>query len=443
MTAGKHSDSIAIIGGGYSGTMLAVRLARAGVARITLIERRPVAGRGAAYSTTLDDHLLNVRARNMSALAEETEHFAGWLGARGLGGPDDYAPRKVYGDYLISLLDGVRGQVTVVTGEAVDLVPASDGVTIALADGTAITASHAVLALGNLPPALPGMLKGLGPDVLRGDPWAEPLFDDLPPDGNVLLVGTGLTMIDAAITLDRMGFDGTIHAISRRGLAPRPHVHGQGAVPPPPALAGLSGAKLVHAVRKMAASDESWRSAVDSLRPVTQGLWRQADRRTQRQFLRHIRPWWDVHRHRIAPEIAARIQAMVDAGRLKIQAGRLLSAEDDGRQAVIQWRPRGAAGAEAMRVDRVVNCTGPEADIARSPDPLIRAALARGLIRADALGIGIDVDDDWRAVDASGTAQDRISIAGPMTRGALWEIAAVPDLRHQVAELAKRLAGPR
>jgi uncharacterized NAD(P)/FAD-binding protein YdhS len=398
---------------------------------VTLIERRDrQLARGVAYSAAHPDHLLNVRAGNMSALPDDPDHFVRWLDMHGKGDRKTFVPRTTYGAYLRELLDaaiaGSDGRLVHVEGEvcAIDRAGGDpvegEGVTLTMADGRRIVADTAVLALGNLPPHTP---PGLKPDALPArvycaDPWAANLAEGLGANDTVVLVGTGLTAIDAALLLDAQGFAGHILAMSRRGLSPRRHVDGA------PAHRGVSDkpqgglTDLVRHVRARAEAD-GWRCAVDELRPVTQMLWSAASQEVRGRFLRHLRPYWDVHRHRLAPDVADRVEALVATGRLTFAAGKIVSAEADGTQAKLMWR---------------------QGDLLRSEEPLVRHLLTAGAIRPDPLRLGVDVDAQSRAIRAGGTPDDRIHCIGPMTRGGLWEVVAVPDIRVQSWDLARRLS---
>jgi uncharacterized NAD(P)/FAD-binding protein YdhS len=413
---------VAIVGAGYSGTIAAVEIARAAPgAEIILVEKSGHFARGAAYGTTSPGHLLNVRARNMSALAGEPGHFADWAAGEGHG-PDDYVPRRDYRRYLASLLDGAAG-VTRVTGEAV----AVDAGAVRLASGELVECDAAVVAGGNYPSSLPA---AFGPHAIH-DPWgpdgSAALARAAARGGELLLVGTGLTMVDMAVSLEEAGFSGRILAASRRGLVPRAHI-APAAAPldwEPPARLGA----LVRAVR----AREPWRASVDGLRPHSIALWQGLTEAERKRFLRHLRPWWDVHRHRIAPRVAARIEAMRASGRLEIAAARVARVEDDR----VTLARRGG-GELRRRFDAVVNCTGPEGDIARIRDPLIRSLLESKRARPDALGLGLDVNADSRLVGSG--ASPALYALGPLTKGAFWEIVAVPDIRDQAAAVAKAIA---
>jgi len=436
-------DHVAIVGGGFSGTLLAVNLLRHDGPRATLIERRDHTARGVAYSAAHPDHLLNVRAENMSALPDDPEHFVRWLEEHrpGVGG---FVPRLVYGDYLDDLLSETMrkapGRLRVVRAEVEDVAVASGGVQLSLRDGHRIAADSAVLAPGNLPPITPA---GIDPSTLRGDsyvtdPWHGDILSGLASDDTLLVLGTGLTMVDISLLLDSRGFAGRIVALSRHGLVPRAHARGVPATkrnerPQPTASA------LVAALRDRAAKVD-WRAAVDELRPYTQGLWRAMDVAERKRFLRHLRPWWDVHRHRLAPSVARKIETMRADGRLTILAGKVTGATADGDHVLLSYRPRHAADPESLRVRRIVNGTGPQGDLTATREPLLVHLRDRGLLRADPLRIGIDVDQESRAISAGGASSDRLTVIGPMTRGAFWEIVAVPDIRRQAWSVARRLS---
>ena len=195
---------------------------------------------------------------------------------------------------------------------------------------------------------------------------------------------------------------------------------------------------LLRRIRRRAA-EVGWRSAVHELRSVTQDLWRGAPLEERHRFLRHLRPWWDVHRHRVAPAVGATIDRMQADGRLCFTAGSIAAIRPDGEGACLEWRPRGSGAVEQISARRIVNCTGPELDIVRAGEPLFDALIGRGRIRPDVCRIGIDVDGEMRAIGADGRPSERLFAIGPMTRGAFWESIAVPDIRGQAARIAERL----
>jgi uncharacterized NAD(P)/FAD-binding protein YdhS len=431
---------VAIVGGGYSGIVQAIELLRRDC-RVTLIERAPRLARGVAYSTSRPEHLLNVRASGMSALADQRADFVGWLAERTAAGPDGFAPRHLYGAYLETLLAEARGSsaaMEIVTGEAVDLLEPAG---LRLADGRMIAADATILAVGNLPPARPRYIPAdLGAGIYVRDPWSGDWLADLRDTDQVLLVGTGLTAVDAILSLDAVGFAGSILAVSRRGLLPRAHATGPAPAPPPPSPAPRPDCLSLLASVRRRADMLGWRGAVDSLRPITQQLWGEASLAERQRFLRHLRPWWDVHRHRIAPQVAERVQGMRSSGKLRVAAGRISGVTVSPAGADVRWRPRGGTAAEQISVRRIVDCTGPQADIRRAGEPLLAALLHDGRIRADPCRIGIDVDRHCRILDHNGLAAARLFAVGPLTRSTFWESVAVPDIRVLARDLADTIA---
>ncbi|XHS02952.1 FAD-dependent oxidoreductase [Sphingomonas sp. DBB INV C78] len=437
---------VAIIGAGFSGALQAINLLRHEGPSATLIERRGHLARGVAYSAAHPDHLLNVRAANMSALPDDPGHFARWLAATHPEHADGFAPRIVYGDYLGELLGNAARsapqRLAIRSGEAVDVAFSPDGATVQLADGSQIAADAVILAPGNLPPHQPPELAAaaLDPDLYAPDPWAGDIAEGLADDDVVLVIGSGLTMVDVALLLDARGFRGRIIALSRRGLLPRAHAP----IPPSPTprlseRPSLCATELLGFVRDRAEAI-GWRAAVDELRPYTQDMWLAAAPEDRGRFLRHLRPWWDVHRHRLAPQVAARVAALQASGRLEVVAGKLASVSANGRTTRVAWRARGRDDLVEVATRRIVNCSGPQGDLNRTAEPLLRALIDRGLIQPDPLRLGIQVNQQAEVIDATGNANPRLLALGPMTRGAFWEIVAVPDIRVQTWSVARRLS---
>jgi len=434
-------DHVAIVGAGFSGTLLAINLLRHDGPRATLIERGGAAGQGVAYGMAQPDHLLNVRAANMSAFPDRPDHFVRWLAERGdTQGAGDFVPRATYGAYLRDLLADAQAaapdRLTIVDGEAIDC----DGGHVTLRDGRSVAADVAVLAVGNLAPQVPpGLAAVAGSPAYVGNPWDARGTAGLGDDDGVLLVGTGLTMVDVVLTLEARGFAGRMVALSRRGLLPHRHAP---AMPGDPPRSERPRPPLSALVREVRARGEAigWRSAIDELRPFTQGIWAAADGDERRRFLRHLRPWWDIHRHRLAPAVADRIAALVDSGRLTVLAGKTCDAVPTGDGIDVRWRPRGVEACQTLHVARIICCTGPQGDLARTDDPLLRRLHARGSIRPDPEHLGVEVESTGRVRRADGETDDSLFAIGPMTRGAFWEIVAVPDLRRQVWDVARYLS---
>jgi len=431
---------VAIVGGGASGTLVAVQLLRQarGPWRIALIERSGALARGLAYGPAEPCHLLNVPAAGMSAFPDDPGHFVRWSGAD----PDAFVPRALYGAYLEASLTAAHASAApgvilqLVCGEAASATVDQAGVRVALREGGEIEARAAVLALGNLPgPSLQVADGGLYSSPLyRRSPWEPGSLDGIARDGRVLLLGSGLTMVDAALALQRRGHRGTIHALSRHGLLPQVHGDASGPLQPRIGASGVRG--LLRALRAASQRGGDWRIAFDALRPVTQRIWSRLSQEERLRFLRHLRAHWEVHRHRMAPAVGAAIAGLRTRDRLHVHAGRMQAFAVDGGAAVALYRPRGEHRTRELRVARVINCTGPAARLRDVRNDLVESLLAQGLARPDALGMGFATDRDGALL---GAARGLLFTLGTLRRGELWESTAIPELRSQASALAQRL----
>jgi uncharacterized NAD(P)/FAD-binding protein YdhS len=242
-------------------------------------------------------------------------------------------------------------------------------------------------------------------------------------------------MVDVAMRLNRLRPGLRMLAISRRGLLPRVHL-AEGPAPfdqqRPDNISPLALARRLRQVSR----EQDWRAAVDGLRPHVHAIWSAWSLDDRRRFLRHARPWWDVHRHRMGPPVAANLAGLIASERLTIAAGRIRSIDTAPEGLDVRWRRKGAEGEERTSAALLVNCAGPNGDPAASSDPLLIDLLRSGNARGDACGLGLDVDPDTRVIDARGSAHESLFAVGPITRGALWEITSVPDIRLQAAHCA-------
>ncbi len=424
---------MAVVGGGCSGVLAAIALLYNGSENVTILEPEPALGLGVAYRTTEPLHLLNSRADTMSAEPGHADGFVEWSRYRPEPvGPTGFAPRVEYGRYLRDVLDAAavvhpgrlahrRVRVTALRLDGRVHVDTSDGRTL--------YADRVVLAIGHSAPVPPRVLAGpvrCHPRYVA-DPWRPGALDAVPLDAPVLLLGTGLTAVDVALSLSVRGLRAPMHAVSRHGLLPQAHsVGAPGPRPAVPVPTGGLGAVLRRLRADAAGGD--WRAAVDRLRPYVNGLWHGFTVEERQRFLRHLVRYWEVHRHRMAPGSSVRIRGLVRDGALRVHAATLAAVTLDG-----------AAFSAVSTVDghwvagTVVNCTGP-GSAARTG--LGRRLLADGLARPDPLGLGLDVDPYGRLVARDASVDDRLLVIGPARRGRWWETGAVPEIRAQAAALA-------
>lgn len=461
--------TIAIIGSGFSGTMLAVHLLKAKLdytLQVILIEKSQHFARGAAYGTLCPLHLLNVPALQMSAFPDDPHHFLKWAKERDTSvTPATFAQRLLYGKYLQDILEQAEAekpaltQIRKINDEVVDLTIAGNPpfAVLHLGSGVSLVASKVVLALGNFVPDNPRISNEAF--FASSNYFPDPYLCQQAslPGKPVLLIGTGLTMVDKAIELVANGHTGTIHALSRHGLLPEDHRVGLAKLPPPfaPDTLPQKITTLFHLMRQKAElSNDSpvekeavnWQQVIDSFRPLTQSCWQSLDYRERSRFLRHVRFLWDVLRHRMAPNVKAMIDSMLTTGQLKIHAGRILDMREiDNVIKVTVLRRPGAkddnSGAKqyCLRVASVINCTGPASDYGRLDSPLVQSLIKQGLLKPDALSLGIDATVHGALLDKPGKPSDILFTLGPPLKGILWESTAVPELGQQAKQLANEL----
>lgn len=447
--ANKARVDTVVVGAGASGLLSAAHLRSQDPGHcVAIVDPRPAGDVGIAYSTRDADHLMNVRSGDLSAFPADGAHFVAWLSDRDEAcDPRGFVPREVYGAYLRDLIGAdviERRRVGVVA-----LDRDSDSLTAVLSDGSSIGAGHAVLALGHARPSAVPWLDDRGPSPtlaarVVGDPWAAGALDAIGPDDTVVVIGSGLTAVDAAVTLGREARRAPITVVSSRGLWPCRHL----AVPTPrdpsPVRPGMSLAEATRLVRialdGVDAAGQDWRAIIDGLRPVTVDVWRAWTDVDRQRFLRLLRRQWDRHRHRMAPAIAERIDHMEACDLVQRASGRVvaLGPANPGTDAP----PVAVVLADGSRhtADWVVNCAGPDPRIASRDDALVDHLLTTGRARPGWNGWGLDVDSEGQLMDADGHPDPFVSVIGPLRIGGEWESTAIPELRRQAESIAARVA---
>ncbi|MBM4105037.1 MAG: response regulator [Phycisphaerae bacterium] len=476
---------LAVIGGGFSGLMtVANLLVEAPSLRASVFERRPRPGPGVAYGACDEEHLLNVPAGRMGATPDRPLGYHEWLERRSPGrhGTGDFTPRALYARYLLETVQeavtrasqGGSPPPSFVADAVVHLEPRGAGLELLLASGRVVEARGAVLALG-LPQARAPWRgaedrasEPIPRRLLLEDPWEPEVLAGVPKDREVLLVGSGLTAIDMVLALRRLGHRARIVIASRNGRFPLPHAAAHG---PPPALDGDLLAKgpreAFRAIRALVRSittahghgagrasghggdhdhPPEWQPAIDAVRPHAARAWRQWSPAQRRFFIRRLRPFWEIHRHRVPPNLLARLEEELRAGTIELLAASVASIAAPAAESLriglrIERGGDEARGAiRTIEVARAINCAGPSMSVEETVDPLLGSLLRAGLASVDPLGLGLRVDDDGRLIGRDGTISTRVRLIGALRRGDLWETTAVPELRVQAAAAAKSFA---
>jgi uncharacterized NAD(P)/FAD-binding protein YdhS len=441
---------LCIIGGGFTGASLALHLLRhpngAAVRQIVICEPQQQLGIGIAYGTPYASHLLNVRHMGMSMYTAEPGHFTQWLQHNGHSTDSDFVPRNVFGKYMQAntapLRDSpkVRHQQDTVVGLS---PPHAAGLPaqVHLACGETLEADRVALCTGNRtrwPHGLPA-LSGLSPAVRFDSAWEWPRLAALPKQGTVVALGCGLTMVDLLLALQANGFTGKLVAISRRGLTHLSHLPKPAAPAPSVPMAGLDAAvspqQLLRQLRQ-AAQQHLWQHVVDALRASTAAHWQRMDLVQRHQLLRHAKVYWDIHRHRLAPQVAQALATARTQGRLELHAARLLSVEPDGPAGIkLCIRRRGGADL-ALQAHALVNCTGADLSWRTASRPLEQALLAARLALPDPCNLGPQTCADSALRTGNGVASTWLSTLGCNLMGRDFEAIAVPELRQQAEQLA-------
>ncbi|WP_417692086.1 FAD/NAD(P)-binding protein [Pseudomonas sp.] len=456
---------VLIVGGGLSGAMLAAQLMRLpGRRNVLIVEPRSELGRGEAYSAVELGHTLNGNAARMSVDPDNADDLTQWLAEfiEAGGWPESdqqhvpvselFPPRGIFGLYVQQRLAEARalgarnGSVAEhVRGEAVDLQLAGDAVLLTLDDGQTLRGRFAVLATGMFPAARTPQTESSGLNAAALDPWDVAAMRRLDPQSTVLIIGSGLTMVDAVVSLEQAGHRGPIEVFSRHGLLP--HVRRQ-----PPEWVDFLAAdhnlrsprQLMRALREQCRQAQAegidWQAPLDTVRAHIGRLWSQASDVQRRQFVRHVRPWWESHHHRSPPLSAELVARLHTEGRLRIQAASFKGLAPSAEGAVnIRIRRRGEADLTVVQGAALINSSGIEYDWRRVARALPQQLLARGLVQPGPLALGIAARPDGAVLDAQGEPASRLFAMGPPLRGMWWESTAVTDVASQAKALAARL----
>jgi uncharacterized NAD(P)/FAD-binding protein YdhS len=451
---------VAIVGGGAAGALAAVHLLREprerGGLEIDLIDRTGSFGAGVAYGTRDPLHVLNVPAVRMGAITGHPEHFHEWLAERGEPVAEEaFLPRGLYATYIRDLLASAEREAADARlrrhcGEVVSIVEhhgaAPAPLELTLGDGERLEADRVILALGPLgagdPIRVPPELKESG--VYVSDPWAAGALDEARSDRSVLIVGTGLSMVDVALSLSDGESGPRIRAVSRHGLVPRRHRRDltnvrRFHIPTETGTIEPIVAAIFGQICRVAKQGDDWRDVIDSMRPVTPQLWKSLKTEEKQRFLDEFQRLWDVHRFRMAPEVADRFEALQAAGRIATEADSIVSVEPYGNRVRVFMRTPGAHDLDAVEVDRVINCSGAGCDLRRQAPPLLAGLLAAGRARPDELGLGLDVDEDGALLDTEGLPSERLFAVGSLRKGVEWEAIGITEIRDHSGAVARQI----
>ncbi|GLQ90634.1 FAD/NAD(P)-binding protein [Dyella flagellata] len=448
---------VAIIGGGAAGATLLSELLERPVSQPLHLDWYTgggTPGRGIAYGTRSERHLLNVRAASMGMFASRPNGFLEHMQKRDprISGTD-FLPRCRYGEYLeaetASALARARSNghdVRVVPYEVDAMVPENDGVTLFQGE-TTTRVEAAVLALGTLPPR---PLSQVDEATLAGGryvtrPWS--LLAEAKPDTqayHVAVIGLGLTAVDVIVELAALWPNARFTGISRHGLLPEVH-QANAALPFEDSEELIEAMRdapdirtWMHLLREAIGHTDDWRRVIDCLRPRTQELWQLLPLADRSRFLRHARWAWERSRHRLPQQVAQAIAALEQENRLQRVSAHLHGVTLGERGPQLRILPKGQGKERTLDADLVVQCVGLDNDIRRTQHPLLQQMVTNGHIKPDPFGLGMQATPDGRVLH-DGSAWPRLFAIGSMLRGSLWESTAMPEIRQQARQLADHL----
>lgn len=451
MTAAR----ILIAGGGFSGTAVAIELARMSSVplEITVVEPREMPGGGVAYSTAEPAHRINVPADRMQLSGDEPGAFDRWYRQQPESVLDPaahcadgsvYPQRGQFGRYLAQQFAAAASRFPQVKLQHRRARALSwEGQQLLLSDGDVLRGDVLVLAISHPPPSLPALLQPFsGHPALIANPWQPGVLDTLDPQARVGIIGTGLSMADVAAALERRQHRGPLLAFSRRGQRSRANLSGEWpawTLAPCPAARARAWLRHTRAeIARAAAQGIPWQRVLDAVRAQGQQIWQALPLAEQQRFARHLRSWWDVHRYRVAPQVASAIAQRLAQGTLQVLAARMTDITPCGDQLALTLRLRSGA-LQTQLLDHMVVTTGPAHDTLLTREPLLSSLAQQGLIQGDALGFGIAVDAQSRALNQQGQASGHLLVAGPAARGRFGELMGLPQVADHAAAVARQI----
>lgn len=449
--------TLAIIGAGFSGTVAAVNFLNNSPrgATLVVINRSGQMAKGLAYGTNSPAHLLNVPAGNMTAVVGDPDSYVNFCQRHDKAIlPSTFTTRKSYGEYLETLLfnaaENAKDRVNLqqITADVKGLSKNEYGAAIELSNGSTLNADQVILALGHFPPLTPAALSTFEQsNHYIADPWSGKISNIEDRDATILLVGGGLTALDVICSLKKTGHTGKIYMLSRRGLIPLPHRQNRGAVLSHHSMieeltqktTPLAHLRIIRGYINSTPTAD-WRDVIAALRPITTDLWKSYPEREKRQFLRHLQPHWDVHRHRVAPDSYSIFADALASAQIIPVAGRIKSASETCNGIELTVSLRGRMLEKVFAVNYAINCTGPNSNPRLISEPLIKNLLSENVISTDAHNLGINVDSSLAVINGNGDSSEWLSYVGPMLKATLWEATAVPELRIHATALSNKIS---
>ncbi len=434
----------AIIGDGFAAAVLVTHLLRRGISSsaITVIGSGAL-GKGNAYGCNNPFFRLNVREDLPIIFADDPLHFSRWAlshindsEARTKAGY--FYRRQDFGRYVSELLacESKSGQIEQIKARVIGLSGSEGSWNLELDSHSAITAKQVIIATGNPPPVWPCAVINLNPDLssscLIENPWTGQGLDGIQTQENIILLGGGLTALDAINALVECNHLGMIYVISPRAAFPPAQAHWERKAQPQWPQ-NLTPAKLIRFMRNylpsIATTSPEWQSAWEELRPNINTIWQQFSPSQKRSLFKRLGWLWNLYRFRASPQTISAYEKLRSKNQIQFVLGRAkeIRHSESKVKALLGDRIE-------IEGDRIINCTGV------ASDPFLNKLIEDQLAIRDPLGHAIAVDENFRALNLSCKRWNSLWMIGPGTMGSLGDVIAASAIAKQAEQLAIQIS---
>ncbi len=440
-----NMKEVVIIGDGFAAAVLVTHLLRKGISSsaITVIGSGAL-GKGSAYSCSNLFFRLNVREDLPIIFTDDPLHFSRWAQryindseARTKAGY--FYRRQDFGRYVSELVayESKSGQIEQIKARALGLSGSESSWTLELDTHSAITAKQVIIATGNPPPVWPCTVINLNPALstscLIENPWTGQGLDAIETQENIILLGGGLTALDAINALVERKHLGMIYVISPRAVLPPAQANWERKVQPQWPQ-NLTPAKLIRFMRNYLPSTSTtspeWQSAWEELRPNINTIWQQFSPSQKRSLFKRLGWLWNLYRFRASPQTISAYEKLRSKNQIQFVLGRAKEIKYSESKAKVFL----GNGTE-VEGDRIINCTGV------ASDPFLNRLIEDQLAIRDPLGHAIAVDENFRVLNLSCKPWNSLWMIGPGTMGSLGDVIAASAIAKQAEQLAIQISG--
>lgn len=420
--------TIGIVGGGASGTLAALHCKKTlnENIQILIFEPSEKLGRGNAYAHHYDDYILNVPVNNMSVFPDHPDDFEKWILqfkpeiAQSRDWP--FVPRYYFGLYLddhLSKMPHDHLQHIRTKVSKIDMLGRQ--YQLRLANHKSFLCDYLILATGyEHEPPFPHRpcLKNLTHRVFSSENYHHTPLSQF--SGRVLILGTGLTGIDVWRKL-KQNEGLKITFFSRRGFLPleqdlsTPRIKF-------PTLFGMSPLQILQVLRAIQSNHElSWVTIANHVRPQAQKIWTCWTEAEKKQFLKYLKPYWEVIRHRMPSSVFADLQKDLCEKRAEVKAGKMQKIQLDHEHFNIEYIDRKSNTKQTFQANYIIYANG--------------LPINQALLDTEHFLPGLSLCP--YGMGYVNQSAPRLWVIGPASKGMFWENVAIPDIREQAKQIAE------